>query len=197
MLKELLEDYKVILASASPRRQSFFKTLNINFEVRLKTIEEVYPKHLQGSEISDYLAALKAEAFKDELQKQELLITSDTIVWHRNRALGKPASREEAIYMLQALSGDSHLVISSVCLTTDNHQTIFNDITEVSFKPLRLEEIHYYIDNYKPFDKAGAYGIQEWLGAIGIIHINGSYNNVVGLPTQKLYETLKAFIEDL
>jgi septum formation protein len=195
MLKDLLTNYKVILASASPRRQAFFKALDIDFEIRLKPIEESYPKHLKGSEISDYLATLKASAFKNELKEKELLITSDTIVWHHDRALGKPADKEEAVYMLQGLSGEDHLVISSVCLTSINQQIVFNDITEVSFKPLSLEEIRYYVNHYKPFDKAGAYGIQEWIGAIGITHIKGSYNNVVGLPTQKLYETLKAFIE--
>jgi septum formation protein len=165
--------------------------MGIDFEVRLKPVEEVYPDELKGSEISDYLAQLKAVPFNSTLTSKELLITSDTIVWQKGTALGKPNGPAEALKMLQSLAGKSHEVITSVCLTTNNWQVLFNDITEVSFTKLTDAEIQYYIQHYKPYDKAGSYGIQEWIGTIGIDRIKGSYNNVVGLPTQKLYETLK------
>ena len=197
MLKNQLSHYNIVLASGSPRRQAFLKALNLSFEVRLKPVNEIYPEHLKGSEISDYLAQLKAEVFKEELKANDLLITSDTIVWHNQKALGKPSNRKQAIAMLNELSGCDHEVISSVCITTLGQQLVFNDTTQVRFKTLLSSEIEYYVDSYHPFDKAGAYGIQEWIGAIGITHISGSYNTVVGLPTQKLYETLKTFARDL
>ena len=196
MLKNQLGHFNIILASGSPRRQSFLKALNIPFEVRLKPVNEVYPENLKGAEISDYLSQLKAKVFLKELQNNDLLITSDTIVWHHMKALGKPKDRDKAIAMLRELSGKGHEVITSVCLTTLKQQLIFNETTEVVFKPLTSAEIEFYVDSYQPFDKAGAYGIQEWIGSIGITHISGNYNNVVGLPTQKLYETLKALARD-
>ena len=189
MLNEKLKDYNVILASGSPRRQQFFKDLQIDFTVQLNPVDEVYPNHLKGSEITDYLANLKAEAFTN-LANNDLLITSDTIVWINNKALGKPKDKEEAFEMLQELSGKSHQVISSVSIKNNTFQKIFNDVTQVHFKELSSKEINYYIDNYKPFDKAGAYGIQEWIGFIGIKSIEGSYFNVVGLPVHKLYKEL-------
>ena len=196
MLKYSFGHLNIILASGSPRRQSFLKALNIPFEIRLKPVNEIYPEHLKGYEISDYLAQLKAEVFIKELKKNDLLITSDTIVWHRMKALGKPKDRNEAISMLTGLSNDRHDVITSVCITTPKQQLVFHETTEVAFKSLTSAEIEFYVDTYHPFDKAGAYGIQEWIGSIGIRYIKGSYNNVVGLPTQKLYETLKAFARD-
>ena len=189
MLNEKLKDYNVILASASPRRQHFFKDLQIDFTVQLNPVDEIYPNHLKGSEITDYLANLKAAAFTN-LADNDLLITSDTIVWINNKALGKPKDKEEAFEMLQELSGKSHQVISSVSIKNNTFQKIFNDVTQVHFKDLSTKEINYYIDNYKPFDKAGAYGIQEWIGFIGIKSIEGSYFNVVGLPVHKLYKEL-------
>lgn len=189
MLKEKLKDYNVILASGSPRRQQFFKDLNIDFSIQLKEVEEIYPNHLKGADITDYLAKLKSSAFQN-LKENEVLITSDTIVWHNNSALGKPNSNEEAREMLLSLSGNAHKVITSVCISTQKKQRIFNDTTTVFFKKLSEEEINYYIKNFKPFDKAGAYGIQEWIGLIGIEKIEGSYFNVVGLPTEKLYKEL-------
>ena len=189
MLNQKLKDYNVILASGSPRRQQFFKDLQIDFTVQLNPVDEIYPNHLKGSEITDYLANLKAEAFTN-LADNDLLITSDTIVWINNKALGKPKDKEEAFEMLQELSGKSHQVISSVSIKNNTFQKIFNDITQVHFKELSSKEINYYIDNYKPFDKAGAYGIQEWIGFIGIKSIEGSYFNVVGLPVHKLYKEL-------
>jgi septum formation protein len=169
--------------------------MGIRFDIQLKPVNEAYPNHLKAAEISDYLSELKAKPFLSELEPDELLITSDTIVWHMNKALGKPKDRDEALEMLMSLSNNVHEVITSVCLTTTTHQRVFHDMTRVTFKDLKQDEIEFYIDNYKPFDKAGAYGIQEWIGAIGISKIEGSYNNVVGLPTQKLYETLKTFLE--
>lgn len=191
MLKEKLKNYKVILASGSPRRQQFFKDLNIDFTIQLKEVEEVYPKGLIGAEITDYLAKLKSKAFT-ELKENEILVTSDTIVWHNNKALGKPKSTKEAKEMLLSLSNNSHEVISSVCISTQNKKRIFNDTTTVFLKKLTEKEIDFYIKNYQPFDKAGAYGIQEWIGLIGIKKIEGSYFNVVGLPTEKLYKELMA-----
>lgn len=189
MLKEKLKNYKVILASGSPRRQQFFKDLNIEFTTQLKEVDEVYPDNLIGSEITDYLAELKSKAFEN-LKDREVLITSDTIVWHKNKALGKPTSTKEAKNMLLSLSGNSHKVITSVCIRTKNNQKIINDTTAVFFKKLAEKEVDFYIKNFKPLDKAGAYGIQEWIGLIAIEKIEGSYFNVVGLPTEKLYKEL-------
>ena len=190
MLKEKLKDYHIILASSSPRRQQFFKEMGLDFEVRLKSVEEVYPPGLKAADISDYLSILKAEAFKSELKPNELLITSDTVVWHQGESLAKANTALEAEIMLQKLSGSWHQVITSVCFTTTNKQLVQHSITAVKFKKLSEEEIQFYIEKYKPFDKAGAYGIQEWLGLIGIEEIKGSYTNVVGLPTQLVYKTL-------
>lgn len=190
MLKEKLKDYTIILASGSPRRHQFFKEMELDFEVRLKSVEEIYPPELKAAEISDYLAKLKAEVFKNELVENDILITSDTVVWYENESLAKAADNLEAESMLKKLSNDWHQVITSVCFTTSERQIILNSITEVKFKNLSHEEIQYYIENFKPYDKAGAYGIQEWIGLIGIEEIKGSYTNVVGLPTQLVYETL-------
>jgi septum formation protein len=189
MLKQKLKPYNVILASGSPRRHQFFKDLNIDFSIQLKEIEEIYPKELKAAEITDFLADLKSKAFTD-LQEEDLLITSDTVVWSEKKALGKPKDAKEAFTMLRALSNKKHQVITSVSIKSASYQKIINDITTVSFKELTDEEIHYYIKNYKPFDKAGGYGIQEWIGFIGIDKIEGSYFNVVGLPVHKLYQEL-------
>ena len=189
MLAKKLKNYRIILASGSPRRQAFFKDLNLDFTIQLKEVEEIYPKELKHIEISEYLADLKSKAFTD-LKEQELLITSDTIVWHNNKALGKPKDYDEAFAMLKSLSGLTHEVITSVSIKSKNYQKIFSDITKVYFKELSEEEITYYIENFKPYDKAGAYGIQEWIGKIGIDKIEGSYFNVMGLPVNKLYAEL-------
>ncbi|MFL3660408.1 MAG: Maf family nucleotide pyrophosphatase [Polaribacter sp.] len=189
MLKQKLKEHHVILASGSPRRQQFFKDLDIDFSIQLKTVEERYPKELKAAEITDFLADLKSKAFTD-LQQKDLLITSDTIVWLEGTALGKPKDAKEAFDMLKRLSGKKHEVITSVSIKSTSFQKIINDSTTVNFKELTDEEIHYYINNYKPYDKAGAYGIQEWIGFIGIESIEGSYFNVVGLPVHKLYEEL-------
>jgi len=189
MLKEKLKDYNVILASKSPRRQQFFKDLNIDFTIALKEVEEIYPTNLKGIEITDFLADLKSKPFTN-LSKNDIVITSDTIVWLDNQALGKPKDSEDAFKMLRALSGKRHEVITSVSIKSKNFQKIINDITIVSFKEISDDEINYYITNYKPFDKAGAYGIQEWIGQIAIDHLEGSFYNVVGLPVHKLYQEL-------
>jgi len=189
MLKQKLNNYNVILASGSPRRQQFFRDLDIDFSIQLKEIEEIYPENLKGVAITDYLSNLKSDAFST-LNDKDLLITSDTIVWLEGKALGKPKDAKEAFNMLRAISGKKHEVITSICLKSNSIQKIINDITIVTFKELSDDEIHYYINNYKPFDKAGAYGIQEWLGFIGIDKIEGSYFNVVGLPVHKLYKEL-------
>ncbi len=190
MLDKLLQKRQLILASGSPRRKSFLQDLGLEFEIRIKEIIEAYPVHLKGKEISEYLAKLKAVPFLEELKEKDILITADTIVWLEGRALGKPKNRQEAREMLSSLSNKTHEVISSVVLTTLKNQVITSDKTKVSFKDLSDKEIDYYIDNFKPFDKAGAYGIQEWLGFIGIKRIEGSYFNVVGFPVQKFYEAL-------
>jgi septum formation protein len=190
MLKNKLEKYKLILASGSPRRQQFFKDLDLDFEIRLKEIEEVYPPELKASAITDYLAELKANAFEGELQPNEILITSDTIVWHNNKALGKPKDQQDAFEILKSLSNTTHDVITSVCFKTVSETTVLNELTKVTFNELSDEAIYYYLENYKPYDKAGAYGIQEWIGFIGVSKIEGSYANVMGMPTDKVYEYL-------
>ncbi|SHF58801.1 septum formation protein [Salegentibacter echinorum] len=190
MLKDLLKDKEIILASGSPRRHQFFKDLDIAFKIDVRSVKEAYPKDLKKEGITDFLAKLKAEAFQDELKKNQILITSDTIVYHNEKALGKPKSKAEAKAMLASLSGQSHSVFTSVCFTTNNQQTTVNDETKVTFKELNQAEIDYYVENFKPLDKAGGYAIQEWIGLIGITKIEGSYFNVVGLPTQLVYKTL-------
>ena len=194
MFNEKLKDYHIILASGSPRRQQFFKELGLDFEIRLKPVQEDYPTRLRHSEISDYLAQLKAIPFKEDLKPQDILITSDTIVWHNHEALGKPHDKNHAIAILKSLSNATHEVITSVCFTTTTTQKTVNAITKVTFKKLTDQEINYYVESCKPFDKAGAYGIQEWLGQIGITQIEGSYFNVVGLPTHLVYTTLNSLV---
>ena len=194
MLNKKLENYNIILASGSPRRQQFFKDLDIDVDIKLKPVDEVYPIHLKHAEISNYLAELKAKAFKTELQPQDILITSDTIVWHNNTAMGKPKDKTEAFNMLKSYSNTTHDVISSVCFTTASHTKTLYNVTKVTFKTLTDAEINYYIDTYKPYDKAGAYGIQEWIGQIAVTQIEGSYFNVMGLPTHLIYSTLNDLI---
>jgi len=188
-----LKNYHIILASQSPRRHQMLKELGLDFKIQTKDVEEVYPDHLKGEEIPVYLAKLKAEAFVLDLNEKELVITADTIVCVDDMVLGKPKDREDAVNMLKTLSGRSHQVISGVCLKSKEKEASFSTTTHVHFKELSLEEIDYYIDNYKPFDKAGAYGIQEWIGFVGIDGIEGSYFNVVGLPIQRLYQELSKF----
>ena len=190
MLKQKLTNYSIILASGSPRRQQFFKDLDLDFEIRLKDVEEIYPPELKAEEITNYLAELKANAFEGELDDNEILITSDTIVWHNDKALGKPKDKEDAFSILKSLSNATHEVITSVCFKTKNKTELISEITKVTFNPLSDAVIDYYLEHYKPYDKAGAYGIQEWIGFIGVAKVEGSYTNVMGLPTDKVFHFL-------
>ena len=176
----------LLLASNSPRRRELLASLGLTFEVRVKDVHEDFPQHLKRAEVAEYLASHKADHYIADLQ-DEALITADTIVCLEDRILNKPADYAEAFEMLQALSGKKHEVITGVCVLTKDQKSVFHDTTSVYFKTLTKAEIDYYITHYKPYDKAGAYGIQEWIGMIGIEHIEGSYFNVVGLPVQKLY----------
>ena len=193
-MDNFLPNKKIILASGSPRRQQYCKELGLDFSIQLKEVEEIYPDDLTHHQITDFLAELKANAFENELAENEILITSDTIVWLENKALGKPKDYEEAFEMIRSMAGKTHEVITSVCIKTSLKSEVFHSITKVTFVNLTKEEINYYITNYKPFDKAGAYGIQEWIGLIGISKIEGSYPNVVGLPVDKLYAKLKEYV---
>lgn len=190
MLNEKFKNHRIILASGSPRRQQFLKELDVDFEIQLKDIDEIYPEHLQAEEITNFLAKLKASAFVADLEENDILITSDTIVWLNNKALGKPKDYDDAFEMLTEMSGTTHKVITSVCLKTIDKEIVFYEETLVTFTALSSDEIKYYLNNYKPFDKAGSYGIQEWIGLVAIEKIEGSYANVVGLPTHRLYEEM-------
>ena len=194
MLNDKLKGYSIILASGSPRRQQFFKDLNLDFEIRLKEIEEVFPDYLKAHEITDFLSELKANAFEGELKKEDILITSDTIVWHKNKALGKPKDYADAFKILKSLSNETHEVITSVCIKTTEKTTLFHETTKVTFNTLSDEAISYYIENYKPYDKAGAYGIQEWIGFVGVTKIEGSYANVMGMPTDKVFHYFNSIV---
>ncbi len=182
----------LILSSNSPRRKELLAGLDIPFEVRvIEDIDESYPDTLPTGEIAEYIAQKKAAAY--EVGNDEVLITADTIVVLDDQILGKPADVEQAKQMLRSLSGKTHHVITGVCLKSRDQQHHFSVISEVTFKTLAEEEISYYVENYKPFDKAGAYGIQEWIGYIGVTGLSGSYFNVMGLPVQRIYEELKKF----
>lgn len=195
MLKEKLNKINIILASGSPRRQQFFKEMDLHFTIRLKEIEEIYPEHLQAEEITNFLAELKASAFENELKENDILVTSDTIVWLKGKALGKPKDYDDSFQMLQQLANQTHEVITSVCLKSIDKTEVFHCVTKVTFSDLSDEAIQYYLDNYQPFDKAGSYGIQDWIGLIGISKIEGSYTNVVGLPTEMLFQKLMNYAE--
>ena len=186
-----LEKYKVILASGSPRRRELMAGLGVNYEVRiLPDVDESYPDTLQGEEIPLYIAKEKADAYIPMMQPDELISTADTIVWLDGKVLGKPRDREDALQMLRTMSGRTHEVFTGVCITTTDWQRSFTAQTEVRFATLSEDEIIYYVDNFKPMDKAGAYGVQEWIGFIGVENISGSYYNIMGLPVQKLYREL-------
>ena len=186
-----LKKYQVILASNSPRRKELLAGLGITYEVRTLTdVDESYPETLQGADIPLYIAKEKADAYRSMMKPQELMITADTIVWLDGKVLGKPEDREDAMQMLREISGRTHEVFTGVCLTTTEWQRSFAAQTGVRFAVLSEEEIAYYVDNYQPMDKAGAYGVQEWIGFIGVENISGSYYNVMGLPVQRLYKEL-------
>lgn len=185
-------NYQIILASNSPRRKELLSGLGLNYEVRtLPGIDESYPETLQGEEIPVYISSKKASAYLDTLKDNELLITADTIVWLDGRVLGKPADEKEACQMLRDLSGKTHQVITGVTLATTTFQKSFASVSQVTFASLTEEEINYYVNHYHPMDKAGSYGVQEWIGFIGVERIEGSYFNVMGLPVQRLYRELK------
>jgi|TARA_B110000908_G_C10225749_1_gene437808 septum formation protein len=189
MLRKKLSKYNLILASGSPRRQHLFKELNIPFTIEVKEINELYPEDLKAAEITDYLAELKSKSFTN-LQQNDLLITSDTIVWFEGMAIGKPKDNEDAFRMLKRMSGKKHCVYTSISIKSMSFKKVFNDKTIVEFKEFTDEEINYYLDNFNPYDKAGSYGIQDWIGLIGVKRIEGSYFNVMGLPVHKLYKEL-------
>jgi septum formation protein len=194
MIIDSLNKYRIILASRSPRRQQLLSELGLKFEVVIKNYKETFPGGLTGDEIARYIAHEKATQFRNELSDIEIVITADTIVWCNGKMLGKPLDSEEAAGMLREISGNTHEVITGVCLYSSFKEKTFSVSTKVTFDELSPEEIFYYVDEYKPFDKAGAYGIQEWIGIIGCSHIEGSYFNVVGLPVQRLYKELQEFI---
>ena len=186
-----LTNFQIILGSQSPRRQELLNGLNIHFEVKVIDVEETYPSQLVGVDIPMYLAEKKADAFLDLMNENTLLITADTIVWHEGRVFGKPTDKADATRMLKALSGKTHQVITGVCISTLYKRKTFHVISEVRFARLIPEEIEYYLQNFEPYDKAGSYGVQEWIGYIGVEYIEGSYFNVMGLPIQRLYTELK------
>ncbi len=188
-----LNKYSIILGSGSPRRSELLESLGLKFEVKLNgEVDESYSSNLETKEVAEFLANKKANSY-GKLNDKELLITADTVVIHKNKILGKPKDYDEAKKMLRCLSGEKHLVTTGVCLKSNEKTVSFSISSEVWFKHLTVEEINYYIENYKPYDKAGAYGIQEWIGLIGVKEIAGSYYNVMGLPVQKLYEEIQQF----
>lgn len=190
----LVEGYKVILASNSPRRKELLAGLGIDFSVRIiKDIDESYPASLRGEDIPVFISGKKAEAYRRTMAEDELIITADTIVYDNDKVLGKPSSREEAINMLTELSGHAHEVITGVTICSRDKTKQFASVSKVFFDNLTEEEIEYYVDKYRPYDKAGSYGIQEWIGFVGVTRIEGSYFNVMGLPIQRLYKELKRF----
>jgi len=193
MLHKKLQNYNIILASGSPRRQYFLKELKLEFTTKSIDVEEIYPPYLHGNEITGFLAQLKADAYKDELKDKDILITADTIVRCNGKILGKPTDKADAKNMLMLLSGNEHEVITSICIKTKKNMKIINDTTVVYFEQLNEEEIDYYISNYSPFDKAGSYGIQEWLGYIAVKKIKGSFFNVMGFPVHKFYKEMMKF----
>lgn len=191
---DFLSNYRVILASNSPRRKELLSGLDINYEIKtLPDIDESFPADLQGEDIAVYIAKEKAAAYLSQLEEKTLLITADTIVLLDGKVYGKPADESEAKQMLSDLSGKTHIVATGVCITTREKQHAFGVSSEVRFAQLEKGEIEYYVDKYKPLDKAGAYGVQEWIGYIAVEYISGSYFNIMGLPIQRLYQELKKF----
>lgn len=193
MLYEKLKKYNVILGSASERRKELLSKLGIDFYIKTTNKKELYPENLKINEIPIFLAKQKANIIKKDLKKNYLLITADTIVVKNKEVIHKPKNEQDAIKTLKMLSGRSHKVITGVCITSSKKQISFSSITNVLFTNLSHNDIAFYVDTFNPFDKAGSYGIQDWIGSIGIEKIIGSYNNVVGLPTTKLYQKLKLF----
>ena len=194
MLKKISDQYNVILGSASPRRKELLSDTGLRFSIQTTDKEEIFSRLLKAEEIAEFLAKQKSEFLSENLQENDLLITADTIVSFKNEILNKPKNKQEAFETLNKLSENTHKVITGVCLKSKNKEIIFSVITLVTFKVLSEDEIHHYISKYNPYDKSGAYGIQDWIGKIGISNINGSYTNVIGLPISELYQHLKSFI---
>lgn len=194
LLKDQLKSYQLILASQSPRREMLLKELGLEFDIIPLSVDESYPKELLLEQVPEYLAKKKAEPFLKNIQDKQIVLTSDTVVILYNELLGKPRNVKDAKNILHKLSGQTHEVISGVCLTTKQGQKSVSVRTKVSFKTLSEEEINFYIEKFQPLDKAGAYGIQEWIGYAAIERIDGSYSNIVGLPTATVYEMLKAIV---
>lgn len=196
MLIDKLNSYRIILASRSPRRQQLLRELGLNFEVIIKNWQETFPAGLKSQDIALWIARHKAESFRSEIKENEIVITADTIVWCNDKVLDKPADSSEAEHILHEISGNTHEVITGVCLLSNWKQSLFHSSTKVTFEELTDEDIHYYINNYLPFDKAGAYGIQEWIGIAACSRIEGSYFNVMGLPVHMIYNELLDFIKE-
>ena len=194
MLIDNLNKYRIVLASRSLRRQQLLRDLGIEFEIVVKDFDESFPVELKGEEIARYVAESKAGAFAGKIKENELVITADTIVWCNGKIIGKPDDAGEAASMLREISGMTHEVITGVAIMTYNKKVIFTESTKVTFKVMTDREISYYVEKYAPYDKAGAYGIQEWIGMAACSRIEGSYFNVVGLPVHRLYEELKHII---
>tara|TARA_X000000368_G_C22902258_1_gene654639 strand:+ start:161 stop:745 length:585 start_codon:yes stop_codon:yes gene_type:complete len=194
MLNKLLQKYNIILGSVSPRRKELLSDIGIKFSIHTTDKKEKYPSTLKEEKIAEFLAQQKSKLLSENQKVKDLLITADTIVSYKDKVLNKPKDKKQAFDTLKKLSGNTHKVITGVCIKSINKEVTFSVISMVTFKELSHKEIEYYINNFNPFDKAGAYGIQDWIGKIGIQKIDGSYSNVVGLPTKELYEQLKLFI---
>jgi septum formation protein len=194
MISDKLKNYRIILASQSPRRQQLLRELGLEFEVVIKQYSETFPEGLNGEEIARHVAHEKALSFENEISDNEIVITADTIVWCNNKVLGKPIDYDDAFRILNEISANTHEVITGVCLFSSNKEIVFCESTKVTFEKLTGEDIRYYVSKFEPYDKAGAYGIQEWIGLVACSHIEGSYFNVVGLPVQRLYKELQNFI---
>jgi septum formation protein len=197
MKQEILWHYNLLLGSKSPRRQELLKALGLHYSLVEIEVDEVYPSHLQGAEIARYLCELKADAYGPTLiAPDSILVTADTIVWLDGKYIGKPSGKKEAIEMLKKLSGKQHSVFTGICLRSQTRKTVFHAHTLVKFRELTQDEIEFYIAHHKPYDKAGSYGIQDWIGYIGIIGIEGCYYNVMGFPVQMFYSELEKFISE-
>ena len=197
MVTGIPDNWHFILASRSPRRQQLLSELGLKFDIVIKDYQEEYPAYLSGAAIAEYLSHEKALQFKNEIFDNDIVITADTIVWCDNKVMDKPADNKEAFEILRTISGKAHDVITGVTFLSNFGEYTFSETTRVTFGHLSDEEINFYIQEFKPFDKAGAYGIQEWIGLVGIISIEGSYFNVMGLPVQKLFTELKIYINNI
>lgn len=195
MITGKINQYRIILASRSPRRQQLLRQLGISFDVVIRDFDESYPDNLSGKEIAEHIAIKKASSFINELAGNEIVITADTIVWCGNQVLGKPVDSEDAVNILNAISGNTHEVITGVSIITKTKSISFSESTRVTFEKMTEEEISFYVEKFRPYDKAGAYGIQEWIGLASCSRIEGSYFNVVGLPVHRVYEELKKIVD--